>query len=260
MPLDAVSLLDAAVIVLSAAVFAAAAFRAVQLRRAFVNRVYRSLATSLALVAIATMAATAIVYPYIFSNPSNTSVTVTLTRFVYAVALVRFIDRTSLVAMETDFFHRDWLHWRRVRKLAYVALFVFLLVYATITYFVPPDTPVLPLLSAEFAYALFGFVFLGYLVALLVVSARRTPDVILKGSVRLLGLFALFFFVSTTFNSILQVLILHDVLVLLASYFFYRAVMSLSPVGRVRALEVSSGVGGRLGSSSTGLGVAAHAT
>jgi hypothetical protein len=237
MPFDNLLVLDAAIIALFIAVYVAAAFRAIQLGRAFVNRVYRSLANLFALVAITLLAAIVVIYPQIFYNAYNISITITLTRDAYLIVLVGFFDRIALAAKETDFFHRDSLHWRSIRKPLYAAGFGFGFIYVIISNFVPPGTPGELVLAIEIALFMFATIWVGYLVALLFVSARRTYDMTLKRTIRLLALSAILSFAAAPFNSVVEILIVHDVFTLLGAYVFYRAVMSLSPIGRVPAPE-----------------------
>ncbi len=235
MPLDIISMLDTAVIVVFSFVFAAAAFRAVQLGRAFVNRDYRALANLMALLTITLLVVALFVYLQLYFNASAAPTTIDRINAVFVIVGFNFLDRTALVVMETDFFHRDSLHWRRARKAAFIA-FIVLVATGLISSFVLSDISIV-LLSIVFVL-IFGVI--GYLVAVLVVSGRRSPDVIVKRFVRMLSFALLILFAGALFNNpFLRIWIVHDVISLIGAVVYYRAVMSLSPVGRVRASEVS---------------------
>ncbi len=239
-PLDILSPLDTAVIVLYAGVFAAAAFRAVQIGQAFVNRVYRSLANLYALFVITGLVDITIVYFPFFPNASVASISIAFSRTALGFVTVGFIDRIALVANETDFFHRDSLHWRRIRNPSIIAFFATVVAFViALTVFVPSSTPNPLVLLVEVPIALLFFGFGGYFIALVAVSARRTPDAVLRKNLRLLGFALVFLIAGIPFQgkSLLPLPIAHDLLALLGGYVFYRAVMSLSPVGRTQTSE-----------------------
>lgn len=234
MPLDIISMLDAAVIILFFFVFVAAAFRAIQLGRAFVNRDYRALANLMALLNVALLVVGLLVYLQLYFNASAAPIWIDRINAVFVIVGFNFLDRTALVFMETDFFHRDSLHWRRARKSAYVAFFL-LLAAGFISL----------LVLSEISFAIISiilvavFPFIGYLLAVLVVSGRRSPDVIVKRFMRLLSFALLIFLAGALFNNpFLRIWIVHDVITLIGAYVFYRAVTSLSPLGRARASEI----------------------
>jgi hypothetical protein len=81
-----------------------------------------------------------------------------------------------------------------------------------------------------------GFVVFGYSAVTLALSARRTPDMTMKRHVRLLG-FAIAFNALALFSSfggfILSIDLLSNLFLAFFSYLLYRAVKSLSTIGRI---------------------------
>ncbi len=244
MSLDFAGLVDIAAIVSYTAGFAFSSVRAIQIGRASISGIYRRRAGLLALVSITIVVSNFLIYlPY--PNGYDSLLATQLIHVVELMILVAFVDRTATVAMETDFFHRDLVQWRRVRKSVYVAFLATITVYFTGFYFLPPYSSAWSTISLYLA-DIVVFVLSGYLVIILFVGARRTPDVNLKGNLRLLG----FSFATALFS----ILLVRDTIAptgglplvgnigwLFSTYIYYRAVMSLSPVGRVRASEVSEG-------------------
>ncbi len=220
------------------AIFVFGAFRAVQIGRALVTPTYRSRAFWTAAVMLVFVFASCLdAYVAFFSTP-QASVGYAALGAVPSVAeivlLFAFIDSTVLSSMEMDFFHRDTLGWKRLRAPLYVAVLLSMAGSTTLSGYIPTTS------SPETAL---GFVatlgILGFSVAALIVSARRTPDRTMKRFVRLLGL-ALAFFVTalvvvitTPGVLILALDFVSGVLFLTATYLLYRAVMSLSPLGKL---------------------------
>ncbi len=206
--------------------------------------IYRRRASLLALVSTTIVVSNLLLYlPY--PNSFDSLLATQLIHVVEIMILVAFVDRTASVAIETDFFHRDLVQWRRARKTVYVAFLATVAVYFVGFYFLPRYSSAWSIVLLYLADTV-AVVLLGYLATILLVGGRRTPDVNLKGNLRLLGL--------SIAISIFSILLVRDTIApsgglplvgnigwLFATYAYYRAVMSLSPVGRIRASELSEG-------------------
>ena len=202
-------------------------FRAAQMGRGFVNRLYRARAFWTAALTLAF-----IVNLIISSVLGNGFGFITLIPFVGLVlALFVFADETIQAAIQMDFFHRNTLSWRLVRKPMYV------------------------LLLADIAYGLWGtyagltsssvplLFFTTILVALCVtivavtVSAGRTPDRTIKRHVRLFGAFLVGILVVLWTGQpgiSPDVNLVSDLAVMATTYMLYLMTMSLSRVGRIQ--------------------------
>ncbi|MDA4123145.1 MAG: hypothetical protein OK456_08215 [Thaumarchaeota archaeon] len=163
-------------------------YRALEMRRAFVRGAYRSRATwstLLMLVIILTMVEN-------FVNVPDTGL-LSLLGFIPFIALILVIfayaDRSVLVAIETDFFHRDTLGWLRVRWP--VAILLVGMIGAEIV----GGVVLTPAQQNSFLGDVLNDLFfgslvpiLGYATAALIVGARRSADRTLRRSILLLGL------------------------------------------------------------------------
>lgn len=175
--------------------------------------------------------------------------------FVYA-------DRTILVTLDMDFLHRNTLHWKQVRKLAYVALFagvVDLMVQIPFTAAPTCSTcgaalnPGAPSWYATFYNAtglFFNIDFFGSFLVLFpyafgaaIIGARRTSDTTMRRHVRWLGLSFLIFLLTFVIGFIVgDILSLAGVVefylgVSAFLYASYRALMSLTSIGKVARVE-----------------------
>jgi hypothetical protein len=234
MSIDIVSLIDNASYYGALAILLFAAYRGFTIGRALPSRVYRNRAFWIAVLCVAIF----------FQDQIPDGIMVggglplfQLTFFIELFVLFVFIDSTALVALELDFFHRNTLRWRKLRPVFYPLALIGETTLLLITYASGLPSPP-SWATAFFVKPLVGafFVIFGYAVVAMVVAARRTQDRTLRRHVMLLGLFFATFIATTfmfNFTSILLVDLLNDLLVVLGYYAFYRAVMSLSPVGRV---------------------------
>ena len=224
-------------------IFALAAARAIQMGRNFVNPVYRSRAfwsAGLAIVAIlndlsGSLNANGLLGFFLSFGPFVLLLT----------AILAFVDKTVLVAMLTDFFHRDILSWHRARKWIFVAFALSLILFFVASFGLPSsesapgsnDPLIVWIGFYQFSVALPAiFVFA---TACLGVGARRTPDRTLKNHIRFLAyglaLFVGSFVIGFITNLVLPFDLVNDVVGVLSVYMVYRAVMSLSPVARLVA-------------------------
>jgi hypothetical protein len=223
MSIDVVSIIDTITGLGFPAILLLATFRGVQIGRTLVSRVYRNRAIWIAGVCLAQAVQSQVPDSWMIGGLPVFE----LAYFVLITLIFVFIDSTIMVTLELDFFHRNTLRWRRGRFVAYPALIGTLVAGATATALgYSLDSPLLLLFPVTFGYA----------VGALIIGSRRTPDRTLRRHIILLG-FVVIIFVTTTFmfnfTSIVSVDLLDDFLTLLTAYLLYRAVMTLSPLGRV---------------------------
>jgi hypothetical protein len=239
---DIFSLVDNAHLVVDDVVFVFLSIRAIEMGKGFVNPVYRSRAYwSAALFSVAVLNDVASNIP--IPNAVVVGLLTFLTFILLIVTILVFVDRSILVAISTDFFHRSIIGWSRWRRWVFVAL-----VLSSISLFAAsialPNNENFPT-AGDSILLLVGFwqfiivipVSFAYAAAALIIGARRTPDLSLKGNFRFLGLaLALFvasFVVSGVTNDVVPFDLANDALSLASVYLLYRSVMSLSTIGRV---------------------------
>jgi hypothetical protein len=218
-------------------------YRALQMRRAFVNPAFRSRATwSVFLMLVILMGFLGSYIPV----PSSGVLSIFgfLPFIVLLLLIFAYADKSVLVAIETDFFHRDTLGWRRVRWP--VALVFVASLSAAIIFGNPPA-------GAPFWEFVVGYVLwlvatagvLSYLTAALIVGARRSSDRALRRSILLFGVALstlVFSMVATTpfDQGTLPYVIINQGTGVVGIYLVYRSVMSLSPLSRVEKEVVAT--------------------
>ncbi|MDA4127821.1 MAG: hypothetical protein OK452_11570 [Thaumarchaeota archaeon] len=227
-------------------------YRALEMRRAFVGGIYRSRATwSIFLMLVIIVNALNNFVGNTTSFPS--SGVLYLIGVVYAnivffglyIIIFAYADRSVLVAIETDFFHRQTLSWPRVRwpvAMAIVALAVILGIGGAVLTPAEQSSFLGTLINGLFFPVFAGA--LAYLTAALIVGARRSADRTLRRSILLLGLALSTLVLSIVVTSFLDSGTLPYVIVnqgtgIVGIYLLYRSVMALSPLGRVQK-EVST--------------------
>jgi hypothetical protein len=230
--------------------------RAIIIGRKFVSRVYRSRAfwfAGVMLVALILVLSALISFLFGLYPSTSLSALVILVFFAWVAVMFVYADRTILVTLEMDFHHRNTLHWRPIRTLAYVAIFAGVLyIFAFIFVTKPPCSsgncptvylPGLPswvpvifpgILVPEALLAI--IVAFGYTISAVIIGARRTSDMTMNRHVRWLGLsFLIFlgwfvaFILPTTWSNLLISFIIFGLL-----YTFYRALMSLTFIGKLK--------------------------
>jgi hypothetical protein len=217
-------------------------YRALQMRRGFVSGIYRSRATWSALLMV-------VILVTMLDNlvPFPSSGILYLVGFVFVnygfVALifviVAYADRSVLVAIETDFFHRQTLGWPRVRWPLAIVSFAFVIGLSIGGSLLSPaeQSSFLGVLTNDlFFLALVAI--LGYLTAALIVGSRRSADRTLRRSILLLGLALSTLVISIALTSFLNpgdfsYVIVQQVTGIVGIYLIYRSMMALSPLGRV---------------------------
>ncbi len=217
-------------------------YRALVMRRGFIDSTYRSRAlwSAFLMVVIAVTNAESLV-------PLPNDVLGAVVGFVPFAAIVlvsfAFVDRTVIVAVRSDFFHRNPLRWLQLRRPASVVMAastaLILVAVATSSQLAnsgPQSDAPLWVDLGYYQFFLIVAAILGYSAIALTVAARRTPDNTLRKSIRLLGIALGFFVVSVlTFavSSTDASAILGDALTVVATYVLYLSVMSLTSLGKV---------------------------
>jgi hypothetical protein len=209
--------------IVAVVIFLFAAFRAVTIGRALVNRVHQNRAYVTAIFAIIAVAGQLV--------PSSWVVVIPIYNFFFAIIFV-LVDTTILVSLDTDFFHRNTLRWRQVRLVAYLII-VAIEIGAFVTNYLP-----------NFLYTLVGEIYLAAVIALgtfvsvystltAIVSARRSSDIPLRRFMEYTGILLLLYLV----NTLIYVLVTEAIapfLLIVFGYVTYQMAMSLSPVGKIQ--------------------------
>lgn len=241
MSVDPVALLNYAATVVVISILVLGIYRATQLRKAFVNRIYRSRMTWYVILML-----TIIVTSLASVLPIPSTGILNLIGFIPFLALLviiyAFVDRTVLVAIENDFFHRNTLHWHGLRLPVGIVLMVSTTVAAITSSSPDPGWQLLG--NLLFVIVLPGAI--SYETAALIIGARRTSDRALKRSILLLGLalstLAFSIVASTPFSSgTLPYVIVNEGTTVVGMVLIYYSVMSLSPLSRVMK-EIGSAV------------------
>ncbi len=159
--------------------------------------------------------------------------------FVLLFFLFIFIDSNVAVAREIDFFHTDILRWSRVRKPMFLALVIgsAVTLWASIALATPASSITSGLIIVGY-FIVLGVIF-AYSGATMFVISRRTYDQTMKKFVKMLGYALLCYVLFVTIWLPLDLLyanlgdIVTDFILIGAAYYFYRAAMSLTFVGRI---------------------------
>jgi len=200
-----------------------------------VTRVYRTRAYWLAVLMI-------IFAAFALSGVSSSTIATDISNnlfYVFLIALLIFIYSNLAVAREIDFFHKDILHWHILRIPLLAIVVASSVIVAVVSAAFPAFTNSLVYDIVVIAYfTLLGVVF-SYSGAAMIVIARRTYDRTMKKFIKMLGFAILCYVLFLTLFIPLDFIYprLGDVvttfIAIAAAYFFYRAAMSLSPIGRV---------------------------
>jgi hypothetical protein len=235
-------------IVVASVILIFSLYRAVEFGRVLVGGIYKSRAkwTAVFLASTVFLLVDSNGYvPYLSSfDMSNAGFMVT------TVALPLFINGNIRAAQASDFFHRDPLHWLTLEKAIIVAALASVAISVAVILYSPGVlSGSSPLWWVNLGYAQYFFLLIvvsTYGAASLIVAARRTQDRTMRRFVRMLGL------------SLLGLVIYFTVWIpidyfapsvgdaisflgfIMTAYFLYRAVMSLSPLGKVEELESTS--------------------
>jgi hypothetical protein len=223
--------------VAAAALMVLGIWRSAQMAHGFVDRVYKSKALWMAALMSGILLSELSSFIQ-FPQGVLGSLLATSPLILVIVVSYAFVDRTILVAMRSDFFHRDVMGWMKIRFPGFIFVIGAVFLATADSALVPSDTSATPFWSTV-AFDFFVVVVplvLGYAAVAVVVSARRTADRTLKRHILLVGLslacfaaiLALFASPSTDLFNFLG-----DALNVGSLYLLYRAVMSLTLLGRV---------------------------
>ncbi len=241
MSIDIFSLIHELAFLVVEVIFVLSVFRAIEMGRAFVNRVYRDRAIWITAVIVVAVISDLTDLPPL-TTASFGPLLSTITLVVLIAVAFAFVDSTILVTLETDFFHRNTLRWKQARLIAYPLLygliaFVFFEILL-LSLPSPPswvsaflNSPALSILP-DVGLSTLSIIF-GYSAVAVIIGSRRTPDRILRRHVKVIGLAFLLFIVSTINDLTFAYAPLDVILSLAGAYVIYRAVMSLSPIRRI---------------------------
>jgi len=230
-------------------ILAFATYRAFRIRRALAQPIYRSRALSLALMAVLyIIALLADIIVYLIALPSQTdfvtAVLITLTYnlpyFVFAFMMFTSVDRTILVAIDMDLLQRNTLRWKLLRLPLYAmvlgAIALILIANPFLYAVTPPDW-------ANIAYQAFYPIYLPPLLIAtfaLFLSGRRSLERTMRRFVAIFAVSVAFFNADFilynyvyNFNFTPTGQFVDNLVIITASYFLYRAIVSLTPLGKV---------------------------
>jgi hypothetical protein len=232
-------------------ILAFGAYRAFKIRRALAQPIYRSRALWLSLmVVLYVITLIADLIPYPSTTDFFTAVLITLgfnlPYLLFALVMFVSVDRTILVAIDMDLLQRNTLQWPRLRLLPYAMVLgsVALILIANPFLFLV-NTPA----WANIADIAFYPVYLIPLVIAtftLFLSARRSLEETMARFATRFGLAVAFFQVDFIlfnyvyyfyYNAELQ--FLDNLIIIAATYLLYRAIVSLTPLGRVERVEAA---------------------
>ena len=239
-PSDLALLVDGASSVVELAILIVGIGRVAQIRKGFVGPTYRSRAFwsgfLMAVIAIADAASLI---------PVSNSVTESLIFNIPLLAIIgvsfAFVDRTAIVGIGSDFFHRDILGWMKVR-IPYGVVMGGSLVYGAVAMSAPesasPSPPLWDLIGMFQVFAV-SAVLLGFGAVVIIIASRRTSDRTLKKNIRLLGIamgwfvlaLAIFFVPGEAAGAV------GSLLTVPATFYLYLSAMSLTPLGRTMREE-----------------------
>jgi len=213
-------------------------YRALEIRNGFVSGIYRSRASWSALlmmVVIVTNLTNLVPIP----STGILGVVGALPFVALLCVIFAYADRSVLVAIETDFFHRNTLGWPRMRWPLAITFVIFVTALVVLGSILTPaeQSSLLGTIYNDLFFVFFAGI-LGYLTAALIVGARRSADRTLRRSILLLGL-ALATLVISIVATIpfapgtIAYVIINQGTGVVGIFLIYRSVMSLSPLGRV---------------------------
>jgi len=220
-------------------------YRAFKIRRVLAQPIYRSRALGLALVAflyIVVLVTDLVPYPNQTDLVTATLITLTfnLPYLVFAFMMFVSVDRTILVAIDMDLFRRNTLRWPGLRLPLYaLVLGSFALVLVANPFLFLQNPPLWATVADLAFYPLFLIPF-GISAVALALSARRSLEKTMGRFVALLGVSVAFFITdSILFNYVYYfyytpaLQFADNLVIIAATYFLYRAITSLTPLGKV---------------------------
>jgi len=257
MAVDYLIIFSASAVLFSSVIVVFACYRAIEFGHVLVGSIYKRRANWAAIFLASTMFLTLDgtgSVPYLSWDNAY------LGFWVITVTLPLFINSSVRAAQETDFFHRDTLHWRILGRVITVIAICSVILSVVVGITAPGGfAATLENSGASSSWWVpvgLGLFFLVLIVvsiygsASLIVAARRTQDRAIRRFVLMLGLslVGLVFFLTVW-------LPIDDVApgvgdaisylgFIIEAYYLYKAVMSLSPLGKMEKLEGTSGAAG----------------
>jgi len=231
MSTEIVNVLEAVAGVATAAIALLAVYRSLTIAKSLVTRIYRTRAYWLAVLMV--------FFAVLGLLPTSTTLETDISNvffFAFLVALLLFIDSNVAVAKEIDFFHKDILHWEKIR----IPLLVVVVAYTAAA----SIATALGISSAIAGVGVIGYIIVAgvafsYSGAAMFLIARKTYDQTMKKFVKTLGFAILFWVLFLTLWIPLDAIypslgdVVTDFIAIGAAYFFYKAAMSLTFVGRI---------------------------
>ena len=231
MSTETVNVLEAVAGVATSAIALLAVYRSLTIAKSLVTRIYRTRAYWLAVLMV--------IFAVLGILPTSTTLETDISNvffFSFLIALLLFIDSNVAVAKEIDFFHKDILHWEKIR----IPLLVVVVAYTAAA----SIATALGISSAIAGVGIIGYIVVAgvafsYSGAAMFLIARKTYDQTMKKFVKTLGFAILFWVLFLTLWIPLDAIypslgdVVTDFIAIGAAYFFYKAAMSLTFVGRM---------------------------
>ena len=223
-------------------------YRAFKIRRALAHPIYRSRALWLALVAVLYII---VLFTDLMPYPNQTNLVtatlitlaVTLPYLVFAFMMFSSVDRTILVAIDMDLFRRNTFQWPRLRSPVYASVLGSFFLILVANPFLYLQNPPLWATTADLAFYPLFLIPLVISAIALALSARRSMESTMKRFVGLFSVSVAFFIAdSILFNYVYYfyytpaLQLVDNLVIIAATYFLYRAITSLTPLGRVEPL------------------------
>jgi len=215
---------------------------ALSFRRALIGRIYRSHALWLGVICVLLM------FNAFFNSSSNAIISEVGAPVLFLIfpILFAFIDSSVRVARRSDPLLRSNLRWEKLRQVIWadIAALEALIVLSTFSSAGNSDLAnILWVIFASFPFITGG--------PALLIAARRSGDLVLRGSLKWIGVTLLFGILSVVVSSILSSIpsistfdyyYSYPALILGAirigtAYSLYRSARSLAPISRIPAIE-----------------------
>jgi hypothetical protein len=232
-------------------ILAFGAYRALKIRGGLAQPIYRSRALWLTLMAVLFIVTLiSDLMPYPSTTDFVTAIWITLLfnlpYFIFAFIMFVSVDRTVLVAIDMDLLRRNTLRWPQLRLLLYALVLgsVALILIANPFLFLQ-NIPAWANTADLVFYPLY-LIPLVVATATLILSARRSLEKTMARFAARFGVAVAFFQIDFIlfnyvyyfyYNAELQ--ILDNLIIIAASYLLYRAIVSITPLGKVESVEVA---------------------
>jgi len=250
MAVDYLLVFDVLAVLLASVILVFACYRAIEFGRVLVGNIYKRRATWTAIFLSSTIF---LILDSTGSVPYLSWDNVFFGFWVITLTLPLFINSSVRAAQETDFFHRDSLHWQVFGRGAIVVAICSVVLSIAVGIAAPggfvatlESSGASSLWWVPVGFAAFFFVLVVvsiYGSASLLVAARRTQDRTIRRFVLMLGLslVGLVFFLTVWAPIDYFAPGVGDAIsylgFIIEAYYLYKAVMSLSPLAKMEKLE-----------------------